>query len=119
MKSPDPMGSGNSSKRVSRIISTRRTMTPNISDLDTERHLEKENEKKPFKDRMIANLKFLNTHRKSMLIFNAAELTKEEPARKKVILSSFLKPLAMTVIGLGMFFSIITASLDKLGSLKS
>jgi len=68
---------------------------------------------------MIANFKFLNTHRKSMLVFNAAELTKEEPARKKVILSSFLKPLAMTVIGLGMFFSIITASLDKLGSLKS
>ena len=94
-------------------------MTPNISDMDTERQLFQKTEKKSLKERVIANIKFLNNHRKSMLIFNAAELTKEEPARKKVIFSSFLKPLIMTVIGVGMMLSIIMANLKLLGSLKS
>ena len=87
--------------------------------MDTDRHLNGDNEKKPLKDRIIANVKFLNVHRKSMLVFNAAELTKEEPARKKVIFSSFLKPLFMTIIGVAAFISIIMSSLEKLGSLKS
>ena len=87
--------------------------------MDTERQLYEKTEKAPLKDRIIKNIKFLNDHRKSMLIFNASELNKEEPARKKLVLSSYLKPIVMSIIGLAAFTSIIMSSLGKLGSLKS
>ena len=68
-------------------------------------------EKKPLKTRIIQNLKFVNEHRKSMLKFNASELKKEEPANKKIMFSTYLKPLIMSVIGGILFVKIVMSSI--------
>lgn len=113
-------GSPSNSKRMPNGSATgSKRETDDVSDLDTERHLFEKIEKKPLKTRIIQNIKFLNDHRKSMLIFNASELKKEEPANKKIIFSTYLKPLIMSIIGAFMFTSIVMSSIGKLGLLKS
>jgi len=54
-----------------------------------------------------------------MLKFNSSDLTREEKGNKKVIWSSFIKPIIMGIIAVLAFFSIVIANMKKLNTLKS
>jgi hypothetical protein len=92
---------------------------PIFIELDDEKALKNTMPEESLKTKVIKSLTVLNETRKSPLIFNASELSKQEKGRSKMIISSYLKPLLMGIIAAFAFFSIVKTNIDKLNTLKS
>ena len=80
--------------------------------------MEKEKHKSIFQ-KMLLYGKFLNDHRKNVLMLNSMDLASDEKGRKKVIWSSYLKPLIMMTIACFAFYSIVMTNINKLNTLKT